>query len=273
MYGFINGFIVSFINSIFSGFFNGFVLLFCPEIFPRVFLSRQKTELVRSKGVSVFEKAQGVGAAGCCGKVHKEAVHRADQRQELFGLCLCNVLKFIKCPSLLQGELSDAGAKEGLHGCACAEGFSQILTEGTDVGSFGAADAHGDQRKLYLFDVQGVDGDTAGFALHRDSLAGHIVQPFPVHFYCGVHGRDLVDLTCKCSRGFPDSAVYSVFCFFFCSCFWISFFGFIRIQYRIAFCIFFCSFICIQFRIAFCNCCYICICLQEDRRNLFLRDL
>ena len=232
-----------------SSFFDALTGLFSPEIFPRVFLSGQKTELVRSKGVSVFEKAQGLRTAGCCGKIHKEAVHRPDQRQELPGLCLCNALKLIKCTSLLQGKLPDAGAKERFHGCACAEGFSHILTEGADVGTLGAADAHGDKRKLHLFDIQGVNRDAAGFALHRDTLAGHIVQPFSVYFYSRIHGWYLVDLTGKRSCGLPDSAVYSVFCFFFC------------------------SFICIQFRIAFCNCCYICICLQEDRRNLFLRDL
>ena len=40
--------------------------------------------------------------------------------------------------------------------------------------------------------------DAAGFALHRDTLACHIIEALSVDLDCRVHGRDLFDLSDKC---------------------------------------------------------------------------
>ena len=118
----------------------------------------------RREGIAVFQEPQGICRANTGGQILKKAVHRADQEGELFRRGLRDPLDFIKRPGLSQEKLSDPGAEKRLHGSSCSQGLPDIFTEGADIGPFGTADPHGDQRRLYLFHPDRVDGDPPGLS-------------------------------------------------------------------------------------------------------------
>ncbi len=104
---------------------------------------------------------------------------------------------------LSERKLPRAGAPQGAHAAAAAEGGADIVAERADIGALGAADAELNVARVVPTEaLELVDRNAAGLSLHLTAAAGDLVELFSADLDRRIHGRQLVDLAAKaCERG------------------------------------------------------------------------
>ena len=108
----------------------------------------------------------------------------------------------------LQRKTIHTGTEQAAHHPAAAQTFSNIVTEGTDIGSFGTYHPNADSGQFHGKNFQRMYRNRPSFPFHFLSFPCQLIQPLSVHLAGGIHGWKLfID---------PLKGHNRPLCFFFC---------------------------------------------------------